>query len=64
MSVLKDEEYVELYNDLAAVLYNERLQHNSEWVDQDGNQTELGKDGFVDCANEIEAILECFNLKA
>ena len=54
---MKITDYICLYSELSELLYNERLQLNSEWEDENGERTEAGHDGVVECVNLIESIL-------
>jgi len=54
---MKITDYVCLYSELSELLYNERFKLNSEWKDENGERTESGHDGFVECVNLIESIL-------
>lgn len=54
---MKITDYICLYSELSELLYNERLQLNSEWEDEHGERTASGHDGIVECVNLIESIL-------
>ena len=48
---MKITDYICLYSELSELLYNERLQLNSEWEDEHGERTASGHDGIVECVN-------------
>lgn len=73
---MKTEEYVELYCDLAELLYKERhhgyqlsKQYDTSdyyyppWEEEDGSRTEFGEAKMIRCIDDIEEVLSQFNLK-
>ena len=56
---MKTEEYVELYTELAELLYRSR--HSKIWMHHP-TEDEM-QDLFIECCNDVEEVLSQFNLK-